>query len=266
MNDPSAVFGTPLPMLALGVLVALAAGVVRGFAGFGFSALTVAGLSLFVAPSQIVAAVLALEVLASVSLIRAASRDADAAWLRWLLIGNALCIPIGIALLVVLPETLVRLLVGSALFVSAALLRLAGERSFAPGLRLRIGAGVASGLLNGIAASGGVAAALLMTAARVPAAALRGTMITMLLYAGAYALLCAGIASQAGGAGGKSLLGPETLRWALLLGPAMFVGIWIGRRSFSVVDPKRYRVFVLNLLMVISALGAARAALDLMSR
>ena len=263
MSDPSAVFGTPLPVLALGVLVALAAGIVRGFAGFGFSALTVAGLSLFVAPSQIVAAVLALEVLASVSLIRAASRDADAAWLRWLLIGNALCIPIGIAMLVVLPETLVRLLVGSALFVSAALLRLAGERSFAAGLRLRIGAGVASGLLNGIAASGGVAAALLMTAARVPAAALRGTMITMLLYAGAYALLCAGIASQAGG---KSLLGPETLRWALLLGPAMFVGIWIGRRSFSVVDPKRYRVFVLKLLMVISALGAARAALDLMSR
>ena len=256
-------FGSSLPVLLLGILVALGAGVVRGFVGFGFSALTVAGLSLFVAPSRIVPAVLALEVLASFSLIRTASRKADPAWLRWLLVGNAVCIPIGIALLVLLPETLVRLLVGSALFASAVLLRLAGERSFAPTRGLRIGAGVASGLLNGIAASGGVAAALLMTAARVPAAALRGTMITMLLYAGAYALVCAGLLSQ--DAAGRNLLGIDTLRWMLLLGPAMFVGIALGRRSFSVVDPKRYRMFVLNLLMAISALGVLRAGFDLLS-
>ena len=263
MTSVASWFDSPLPVLALAVLVALGAGVVRGFAGFGFSALTVAGVSLFVAPSRIVPAVLALEVLASISLIRTASREADRGWLRWLLIGNAVCIPIGIALLVLLPETLVRLLVGSALFASAVLLRLAGERSFAPTRGLRVGAGVACGLLNGIAASGGVAAALLMTAARVPAAALRGTMITMLLYAGAYALVCAGLAPQ--GAAGKNLIGLDTLRWMLLLGPAMFVGIAVGQRSFSVVDPKRYRVFVLNLLMTISALGMLRASFDLLA-
>lgn len=265
MSDAAAWFGSPVWVLVLGVLVALGAGVVRGFAGFGFSALTVAGLSLFVAPSRIVPAVLALEVLASVSLVRAARRDADASWLRWLLIGNAVCIPFGIALLVLLPETSVRLIVGSVLFASAVLLRLAGERSLAPTRALRIGAGIGSGLLNGIAASGGVAAALLMTAARVPAAALRGTMITMLLYAGAYALICAGLASQGSG-GGKSLLGIDTLRWAVLLGPAMFVGIAIGRRSFSVVDPQRYRAFVLNLLMSISALGVLRAGFEWLQR
>lgn len=87
----------PLPVLLGGLLVVLAAGIVRGFAGFGFAALAVAGLSLFVAPATVVPALLALEVLASVSLLRRAVRDADRGWLGWLLLGNAVCIPLGMA-------------------------------------------------------------------------------------------------------------------------------------------------------------------------
>lgn len=248
-------------MLA-GFAVALGAGVVRGFSGFGFSALTVAGLSLFVPPATVVPAVLSLEVLASVSLIRGAIPDSDRGWLSWLLLGNAVCIPLGIAALVVLPETQVRFLVGGVLLVSATLLKAAGGRSLAPTLGLRIVAGVVSGLLNGVAASGGVAAALLMAASRLSAVALRGTMITFLLFAGAYFLIWAGILGRSATAS-TPLLGAETLRWVGLLAPAMFGGIWIGRRSFRSADPASYRAFVLNLLIVISGLGVLRSVLEL---
>ncbi len=164
------------------------AGVVRGFSGFGFSALTVAGLALFVPPASVVPAVLALEVLASVTLMRSALRDADRRWLAWLLAGNAVFIPVGLALLAWLPEVTMRLLVGALLLASALGLLAAGERSWPATPALRAATGAFSGLLNGVTASGGVAAALLMTAARVPPAALRGTMISFLLFAGAYAL------------------------------------------------------------------------------
>ena len=68
--------------LALGPLIAsllivAAAGVVRGFAGFGFSALSVAGLSLMVSPARVVPAIFMLEILASLSLLRSAWRDID---------------------------------------------------------------------------------------------------------------------------------------------------------------------------------------------
>jgi hypothetical protein len=53
------------PQLAYGMAVVLGAGVVRGFAGFGFSALTVAGMSLYFSPAQVVPAVFVLEVLAA---------------------------------------------------------------------------------------------------------------------------------------------------------------------------------------------------------
>ncbi len=250
----------PLPTLLAGLLVSLGAGAVRGFAGFGYSALTVAGLSLFVAPATVVPAVMALEVLASISMWRSAWRHADHDWLRWLLIGNLIFIPIGVAMLAWLPQTVLRLLVGCALLFTAVSLRLASTHTFAPTAGLRAGAGVASGLLNGVTASGGVAAAMLMAAARVPPAALRATMVSFLLYAGIYVLVCAALIPNATGSG---LLGVDTLRWALLLAPTMLAGIWIGKHSFANADPSGYRQHVLTLLIVISSLGVLRAGLDL---
>ncbi len=250
----------PWPTLMAGLLISLGAGVVRGFAGFGYSALTVAGLSLFVAPATIVPAVLTLEVLASLSMWRSALRDADRDWLRWLLIGNTVFIPVGIMLLAWLPPVELRLVVGLALLLAAALVKLSGARSYEPTLRLKAGAGLASGLLNGVAASGGVAAAMLLAAAGVPAAALRATMVSMLFFAGLYALLWAALVPQGRG---TALLTLETLRWGLLLAPTMLAGISIGRRAFSNIDASSFRRHVLTLLMVIAAVGTLRAASQL---
>jgi hypothetical protein len=46
----------------------------------------------------------------------------------------------------------------------------------------------------------------------------------------------------------------------------MLGGIWIGRHAFTNVDPGRYRRHVLDLLLVISALGMARAVFDIWLR
>ncbi len=254
------VLSWPLPVLLAGLLVSLGAGVVRGFAGFGYSALTVAGLSLFVAPVTVVPAVMALEVVASISMWRSAWREADRSWLSWLLVGNLMFIPVGIAMLAWLPQTLLRLLIGCVLLFTAVGLRMASKRTFAPTAGLRASAAVASGLLNGVTASGGVAAAMLMTAARVPAAALRATMVSFLLYAGIYVLICAGLVPNGRDNG---LINGETFRWAMLLAPTMLAGIWIGKHSFANADPSGYRQHVLTLLIVISALGVARASFDL---
>lgn len=262
LAEAALVWPWTLSVTLAGLAVSLGAGVVRGFSGFGYSALTVAGLSLFVSPASVVPAVLGLEVLASLSMMRGAWRDADRGWLGWLLCGNVLCIPLGIVALALLPQAQLRLLVGVALLSGALLVRAAGSRSIAPGLRLQLGAGVASGLLNGVAASGGIAAAMLMAAARLPPVTLRATMVSFLLFAGAYGLAWAAIASASAGAPNQ-LVNLDTLRWALLLGPGMLAGIWIGHRSFGSMNPAQYRRFVLNLLIVISTLGVLRALFDL---
>src|SRR5690242_20550350 len=80
----------PLPplLLAASLLIVFGAGIVRGFAGFGFSALSVAGLALLIAPARVVPPIFMLEVLASFTLLRSAAPDIDWRWLGWLVAGN----------------------------------------------------------------------------------------------------------------------------------------------------------------------------------
>ena len=71
-------------------------------------------------------------VLASLALLRGAVRDVDWRWLGWLVLGNALCIPLGVALLAFVSETPLRLLIGALLLLAAALLRSGWKLALVP--------------------------------------------------------------------------------------------------------------------------------------
>jgi len=265
MADPSAWLPAQAPaVLVFAAAVVFGAGIVRGFAGFGFSALCVAGLSLVLPPAQVVPPIFVLEVLASLSLLRGALAHASWGWLSWLLAGNALFIPVGVALLAWLPETPLRALIGVLLLAAAIASRSGFVMALEPTRAVRLMAGVVSGLFNGVAAIGGTALAVLLSHSAMAPAAMRATMIMLFLFTDLYALAVAALLPAAGAAGeggtGVALLGAHTVRWALFLAPAMLAGIWIGQRSFANIEPARFRRIVLDLLIVIAVLGLVRAA------
>ncbi len=254
----------PWPLLTMGLLIVFGAGIVRGFAGFGFSALCVAGLTLFVAPATIVPPIFVLEVLASLTLLRDALKDVDWPWLSWLVLGNALFIPLGIALLAWVPETPLRALIGALLLLAAVLLRSGFSLALAPTRRVRLCTGLVSGFVNGVAAIGGIAVAVLLSTAQMAPAAMRATMIVLFLFTDLYALAWAGVVSS-GTSTNVALLGADTLRWALWLAPAMLTGIWVGKRSFANVSAQRFRRHTLNLLIGVALTCVVRALLTLAS-
>jgi uncharacterized membrane protein YfcA len=254
----------PLPSMTAAMLIVFGAGIVRGFAGFGFSALCVAGLALLVSPARVVPAIFVLEVLASISLLRSAMRDIDWHWLGWLVAGNTVCLPLGILLLAWLPETPLRLLIGALLLLAAALLRAGVSLALAPSAGVRFGVGMASGFVNGVAAIGGIAVAVMLSTAQIAPTAMRATMIALFLFTDLYALACSALVSAATHAP-TELLGADTLRWALWLAPAMLMGIWVGQRSFVGVSPAQFRRHVLNLLMLIASISVLRAAWSLVA-
>lgn len=245
-----------MPALVASLGVVFAAGIVRGFAGFGFSALCVAGMSLFLPPAQVVPPIFVLEVLASLTLLRSAWKDVDWHWLSWLVLGNALCIPLGVALLAFASETPLRLLIGALLLLAAALLRSGWSLALAPTRATRLATGLVSGLVNGVAAIGGIAVAVLLSATALAPAAMRATMILLFLFTDLYALLWAWLMPRADGV---ALLGGGTLRVALWLAPAMLAGIALGQRAFGGVSPQRFRRRVLDLLLLIAGLSVLRA-------
>jgi hypothetical protein len=249
-------------LLVYSLCVVFAAGIVRGFAGFGFSAITVAGLSLVVSPALVVPAIFMLEVLASLSQLRGIVRDIDVAWLSWLALGNLLCIPIGVALLAWLPETPLRLLIGALLMAAALLLRSGRNATLQPTRGVRLAAGMVGGFINGVAAIGGIAIAVLMSTAQMAPAALRATLIALFLFTDVVSLASAAVMpSGAHMAGG--LLGVGTLKWALWLAPAMLAGIWVGHRSFAGVSAPQFRRHVLNLLIALAGVSVVRSVVGL---
>ena len=242
----------PAPQLAYGMAVVLLAGVVRGFAGFGFSALTVAGMSLFVSPAQVVPAAFVLEVLASIALLRSSWKDIDWKWLRPLLIGNAVAIPIGVWMLAVVAEAPLRAIVSGVILVAAVSL-LAGLRAPWPDTSfLRLATGFVSGVFNGLAAIGGMVVAVMLFSTSISAAAARATLIALFLATDLYSL---------GWAGGAGLLDGNLLRWVGWLTVPMLIGIAIGSHHFIDVSEAQFRRVVLRVLALIAAIGLIRAML-----
>lgn len=275
-----------LPLPSPGLLLAscgvvFAAGIVRGFAGFGFSALCVAGMALFLPPAEVLPPIFALEVLASLSLLRGALKDAHWPWLGWLVLGNALCIPLGVAVLAYVSEMPLRLLIGALLLSAAVLLRQGWALALPPTRGVRLATGLVSGFVNGVAAIGGIAVAVILSATRnddagapprtasaatpspqagdsaaLPPAAMRATLILLFLFTDLYALAWAALLP---GRSGHGLLDAGTLHLALWLAPAMLAGIWVGQRAFAGVPQPLFRRRVLDLLVLIAALSVWRA-------
>ena len=230
-----------------------AAGIVRGFAGFGFSALCVAGLSLFMPPAQVVPPIFVLEVLASLTLLRSAWKDVDWNWLSWLALGNALCIPLGVALLAYVDETPLRLLIGALLLLAATLLRSGWKLALAPTRGVRLATGLVSGFVNGVAAIGGIAVAVLLSStrwhrrrcARDPAVPLHRP----LRWPGCGAARAAGH--------GCWVRARRSWRW-LMCRPCWPASGW--GSAFVGVSSEAFRRHVLSLLMLIAGLSVLRAA------
>ena len=239
----------PLPVVLYGVLVALFAGFVRGFAGFGLSAFIVACMSLWLSPQITVPAAMMLEVLASVSLLRSVWPHVSWHWIRPLIAGYAVSVPLGVWCLSILPEVPLRLAVSTIILVSMTLL--AGFRPrWGDGIGVRLGTGLVSGFMSGLASVGGMIAAVMLFTTSLPAAPLRATLIALFVLSSSYALLWAGQ---------RGLVNRGTLLWAAWLVVPMLIGIATGGHGFARASESQFRRAMLGLLAAVAAMGMIRA-------
>jgi hypothetical protein len=243
--------------LSLGAIVYCAAAVfiaalVRGYSGFGLSALIVTSLALVIPPAEVVPLAMLLEVLASITMLRQVWREV--AWRETgLLLAAALVgTPFGVWLLTVLSVDVMRVVI--------SLVVLAASLGIWFGLRFRnltgrgplVVTGLMSGLIQGSAGVGGLVLVLYFLSVSASAVVLRSTMILCLLCVGAYSLAVAAY---------NDLVTIEVLlRGGFLALPLVF-GNALGNYRFLATSPQSFRRFALVLLMSLSLLGLGRAVL-----
>lgn len=247
-----------LPSLgALGPAVAIVAfsAVFRGFTGFGFAIIAVPLLSLAMPPILAVSLSAGLQLLGGLMDVRSASRLCHWPSVRWLAAGAVVASPLGTLLLARLSPDLARLFLAAA--CGAAVIALASGFGFRglPGRWATLGAGVLSGLFNGLAAMPGPPALAYYLAMPLQPAQVRSSLMVFFLIS---AVLSTG-SLVAVGAIGRA----ETV--LILAGlPLMLVGSRIGAALFRRAGGA-HRGISLATLALVALLTAARGLNGLLS-
>jgi uncharacterized protein len=232
----------------MGVAVLVAA-FVRGYSGFGYSAMVIAAASLVTNPLHFVAVVVILETAMSLQAARGAGPDID--WRRvWLLLaGAAVGLPLGLWVLTGVAEDTARAVISAYVLVMCAVL-LAGWRL---GAQVRGRGNVVAGLVSGLANApgmGGLPIAAFFAAQPMRAAVFRATLIA---YFPLLDLYSAPLYWWAG------LVTRDTLWASLYALPLTFLGNWLGGRHFLNTDPQEFRRFAIVLLAGLASLGLIKA-------
>jgi len=222
------------------VLVYLAAGLVRGFAGFGTALIIMPVASRLLPPAEAVAAMTLVDLVSWAAIVPRAWGHADRAEVGLLAAGAILAAPLGVALLAVLDPVPVRWVVAVAAGVT--LLALVSGWRFHGRVRGAglAGIGGAAGVLGGLTGLGGPPVILFYLAGPGKAVRIRANTILFL------GLLDLGILANLAL---RDMISGRAPALALLLAGPYLLTLLVGQRLFT---PSRERFFRLTAYAIIA--------------
>lgn len=237
--------------LAYLALCILGAAWVRGYSGFGFSALVITSAALVTDPVPLVATLVMCEIALSAGQARGLRGQAD--WRRiWgMLAGAAVVMPFSFALIARMGEDTARMVISAMVLALCLVMARGWQFGREIGTPGNLVAGMASGIANG-AAAGGLPVAVFLAGQPVAARVFRATMI-------AYLTLVCLLALPSLWMSGLLRLSSFVILAAML--PLMALGLWLGGRRFTAASPQDFKRFTLWLLGMLSMLGLLRSLL-----
>ncbi len=240
------VLGLAPDQLAVALGAALAAGFVRGLAGFGLAILLVPVLGLAIPPREAVVVANGLGLLIGLVGLRKIWGHAERSALHISALA-VIATPLGVWLLARTEAPLARFLIALVALAAFVLVLLPKRAANHAPSRAETGlTGIASGVLTGFAGMPGPPVVPYYLRRAIPPQVARASMMTVFLFtsvAGCVSALALGVATWR-----EPLL-------ALLLYPAVLIGNWLGTMAFGRVGEAVWRVFT-GVVLGLSALAA----------
>jgi uncharacterized protein len=227
-------------------LIVLAASIIRGFNGFGFSATCISLISFILPTIEIVPIILILEVLVSIFMIPYIWNNIDWKFVLQILIGISIGSPIGLYLLKFLSPSITHLSI-CGIIIFFVILQLQGySNKKINNLPTKISAGIISGMINGLGTLGGMPISLFLLITRVKPVVIRGSLAAIFFIADAYVF---NLSFYAG-------IVDSTVFFRVF--PLIFVlpiGVFIGNKLFVKSREETYRKTVFYFLIIVSIIG-----------
>ena len=230
---------------ALVMVTTLTAGAVRGFAGFGGPAIMILILTQFYAPASVLALVLLVDYAGNLQLFPGAIRHAAWRNILPLIVASIVSIPLGVHLLQGMdPQWLKR---GIALLVGACTCAMLADWRY----RREVGPAISVvvGLFGGVIVGATFIALPVMIflfAGPAPHGRARANAITWGLFSSTTMILLFFR---------EDLLGIDDVWQAAFIALVYVVGAYLGSRAFRRASAKRFRQFVLVLLLALAVVG-----------
>jgi uncharacterized membrane protein YfcA len=241
-------------MLAYGCVVVFLAAIVRGFSGFGFSLLAITAISLLMPPASIIPSIFMLEVAASLHLLPTVWKDVHWRSLLWLIGGCLIATPLGVWALASVPAAPMKIALAIFVLAAAAAFARGFRLTQMPGTRATFATGIATGLANGGFGMAGPPVVLFYFGSPAGAAAGRASLIAFFV---ATDLMGLAWLAPAG------LIDGDSLRLAVWFVLPLLAGVTLGARGFVAMDPQRFRLWTLRILMLLGVLTLIRGAMEL---
>ena len=244
-------FGMEWQAAAFMAAACLIAAFVRGYSGFGFSALVVSASALVMNPLHIVGVVMVCEFLMTFQQWRGVRAAVDWRRVLALMLGAAVGLPIGLWGITQVSVDIARAVIGVyVLCMCVVMLRgwqIRSPQGFAP----HLGVGVFAGMANAVGMAG-LPVASYFTAQGMAAGVFRGTLIAYFAVLDVFSLPLMW---------GSGIIQGDTFRLAVGALPLMFVGVWAGGRHFLATDPQDFRRFAIGLLAFLAVINLVKVVL-----
>ena len=240
-------------VIALAFLAVFGAAFLRGFTGFGFGLAAVPALSLVMSPVVAIPCTLMLGMLAGVQVLPKIRHLVD--WRSvWILVAGSLVgSPIGIWVLTVLPANTMRILIGVALILAVAVLWRQPRFGKEPSLPVGLGTGVVSGVLNGSTGFAGPPVIIYFLSTHDSVPVIRASLMMYFFFSTGGTLIYDAF---------RGLVGSHVLLLTAIFFPALYLGNWLGDRSFDGSSAATYRRVALGVLLLLAVLAVGRSLYD----
>ncbi|MEZ5801403.1 MAG: sulfite exporter TauE/SafE family protein [Nitratireductor sp.] len=184
--------------LAVCFLVLGIAGYARGFGGFGFSAITVAGAGMVMPLATAVPMAILLEIGASLQMAPTILRDVEWKRMTLLLAGGLIGNPVGISVLQFADARIIGILVYGFILLSALALLVGKARALSIRNAGWLFIGLVAGIINGASALSGLFIVVMMSMSATRPAAMRATLIAYFFASDVYTavIMASGMISE----------------------------------------------------------------------
>lgn len=226
----------------------LIAAFVRGYSGFGFSALVVSASALVMNPLNIVGVVMVCEFLMTFQQWRGVKAEVDWRRVLALMLGAVVGLPIGLWCITRVGVDSARAVIGVYVLVMCIVMLRGWQIRSRQGFGPHLGVGVFAGMANAVGMAG-LPVASYFTAQGMTAGVFRATLIA---YFAALDLFSLPVMW------GSGIIQWDTFRLAIGALPLMWLGVWLGGRHFLATDPQDFRKFAIGLLAFLAVINLVK--------